>query len=286
MALKDAYYQVREAETQAFYGLFRAETEARDLDELLAARGGDPDARAAGAGRAAGARRRHRARRAPPAGTAPLHRAARPWTSFSTPHCAAAHASYWSVPFKSGERVEAVVQFGFAKPYPWLPRELHLLDAAAERCLAAVERRRLMADLAAREAEVRRLAAGLIDVEERERRRISRELHDEAGQSMMLLRLELEKLERAAPPAPQQAKLAEVRGIAERTIAEIRRDDRRPQSRGARATGAGGGPAALGGVAREDRAGASVRVQREPGRERLPAAIETVIYRLAQECCQ
>ena len=35
MAVNNAYYQVREAETQAFYGLLRAEMEATGLDDLL-----------------------------------------------------------------------------------------------------------------------------------------------------------------------------------------------------------------------------------------------------------
>ena len=35
LTLNNAYYQVREAETQAFYELFRIELESRNLDELL-----------------------------------------------------------------------------------------------------------------------------------------------------------------------------------------------------------------------------------------------------------
>ena len=35
LALNSAFYQVREAEAQAFFGLYRAELEAHDLDDLL-----------------------------------------------------------------------------------------------------------------------------------------------------------------------------------------------------------------------------------------------------------
>ena len=35
LTLNNAYYQVREAETQAFYELFRIELESRNLEELL-----------------------------------------------------------------------------------------------------------------------------------------------------------------------------------------------------------------------------------------------------------
>ena len=66
------------------------------------------------------------------------------------------------------------------------------MDAAAARCQEAVERVRM-------QAEIRRLGAEAQRAEEEERRRIGRELHDEAGQSMMVLRLQLEMLERRAP---------------------------------------------------------------------------------------
>jgi len=35
LTLNDAYYQVREAEAQAFYDLFHAELEAESLNDLL-----------------------------------------------------------------------------------------------------------------------------------------------------------------------------------------------------------------------------------------------------------
>ena len=58
------------------------------------------------------------------------------------------YASYWSFPMGT----VALVQFGFAVPYPWLPRELAVLDAVGERCREAIERARM-------EEEIRRLEA-------------------------------------------------------------------------------------------------------------------------------
>ena len=83
-----------------------------------------------------------------------------------------------------------------------------LLRAAAERCRLQIELRRL-------ESEARR-------AEEEERRRLGRELHDETGQSLLLLRLQLEMLERDAP-AELKPRLTEARGIAETSVSELRR---------------------------------------------------------------
>jgi signal transduction histidine kinase len=122
-------------------------------------------------------------------------------------------------------RTAGVMQFAFSKPYEWLPREQDLLAAAAERCLMAAEKARLIEDLAQREEQVRRLAEHMLHVEEIERRRISRELHDEAGQSLLCIRLQIELIEQALPEeeGESRAKLREARDLTERTILEMRR---------------------------------------------------------------
>jgi two-component system sensor histidine kinase UhpB len=73
-----------------------------------------------------------------------------------------------------------------------------------------------------REREVRLLESAARQAEEQERRRIGRELHDEAGQSLLLLRLELEMLEREAPEK-LRPRLAAARGTTETIVSELRR---------------------------------------------------------------
>jgi signal transduction histidine kinase len=177
-----------------------------------------------------------------------------------------------------------VAQFGFAKRYAWLPRELTLLEAAAERCLAAVRRARLLGDLADRQEQVRHLAGRLIRAGEEERRRISRELHDEAGQSLLLVRLELDRLEKTAPEETRDA-LRQARELTERSIEEVRR------------AVAALSPAVLERLGLEAalRQWSARFAKSFPGRVRLrlpspfpetPPEAAAVVYRLAQECCQ
>jgi two-component system, NarL family, sensor histidine kinase UhpB len=164
----------------------------------------------------------------------------------------------------------ALFQLGFNKPYPWLPREQTMMRAAAERCAAAIERTRL-------EAEARH-------AEERERRRIGRELHDDTAQSLLLLRLQLEMMERTAPEA-LRPRLQQSREITERAIEDLRR------------TIAALSPAllerlglerALHQLAMRFRHGhaAEVRIRIAPACRQLPPGAQEVVYRVAQESLQ
>jgi signal transduction histidine kinase len=246
LTLNNAYYQVREAETQAFYELFRIELESRNLDELLQRfLASLVHVCKADAGRLYmlnedGSAWVLKAGALEPAGVIIPNRSglvkklSKPRYMSGDERQAGSRLdenwqkrfrSCWSIPLAMGGRTAGVMQFGFVQAYEWLPREQELLAAAAERCLMAAEKARLMEDLAQREEQVRRLAEHMLHVEEMERRRISRELHDEAGQSLLCIRLQLELLEQAMPESEGEwrAKLSEARDLTEHTILEMRR---------------------------------------------------------------
>jgi len=63
----------------------------------------------------------------------------------------------------------------------------------------------------------------LLKGEEEERRRISRELHDETGQALMVLRFHLEMLAGDAKGEEQRAKVEESLEVLDRTIEGLRR---------------------------------------------------------------
>jgi len=271
LALERAYHRVREAEAQAFFGLYRAELEARDLDDLLE-RFTKILTRTfrARAGRLLLPSEPISGRLAEPLYI--VH--GQPDESLvADAAMRGRHASYWSYPLRG----KALFQFGFPVPYPWLPRELTLLAAVGERCSEAIERARM-------QGEIRRLEAAARQAEEQERRRIGRELHDEAGQSLLLLRLQLDMLAQSAPPEIRST-LEEARETAQRTVGELRR------------IVAALSPAVLErlGLVRALHQLAARFRQMHPAavalrisgcEEPLPRELEEVIYRVSQECLQ
>lgn len=271
LALNQAYYQVREAESQAFFGLYHAEAEAVGLDDLLArllavltrtfhARSG-----------------RLQLLAAPPTGklARPLYiqHGSRDERLIACSTMRGAHPSYWSFPI---QRL-ALLQLGFAVPYPWLPRELAMLHAAGARCFEALERARM-------QGEMRRLEAEAHRAEEEERRRIGRELHDGAAQSLVLLRLELEMMEKDAPAA-LRPRLVQARLVTERTVGELRRTIAALSPAVVERLGL---EAALRQLAARFRTqqSAAVRLRISPGVAGLSLEAQEVIYRVAKEALQ
>jgi signal transduction histidine kinase len=305
LTLNNAYYQVREAETQAFYELFRVELESRNLSELLRRfRETLLDVCQADAGhiyllsedgkqwiRFADGVDAPGPQRVPVRKSAGLsHARYIPCAEASpdlllNPEWKTRYHSAWSVPLAQDGRLAGLMQFAFQEPYEWLPREQELLAAAAERCLMAADKARLMEDLAAREDQIRQLAEHMLHVEEMERRRISRELHDEAGQSLLCIRLQMELLEQALPERESEtkSKLREARDLTERTILEMRRLIAALSPAVLEQLGLGAALRQL--VMRFQRVHPGIQVKL--GLHRLgglPQKTEIIVYRLVQEC--
>ena len=185
----------------------------------------------------------------------------------------------WSAPIGDA----GVLQFAFPEGRELLPREVETLTIAGERCYAAIRKTRLVEEIARREEQLSQLAIRMLMVEENERRRISRELHDDAGQSLVVIRLQMELIEQVLPEqSEERERLAEARDITEKTILAIRRliSDLSPA------------------VLEQLGLGAALRQLVNRFRNRYPCQVELsvgqipdlqsnfqlVIYRLAQEC--
>src|SRR5205814_1636972 len=154
---------------------------------------------------------------------------------------------------------------------------------------------RLEADAATireKTAQAERLAAQVIMAQEEERRRVARELHDEAGQALTAVIIGLERGLASMPevyasdlPVQPRQLISNLRDLAARTLDEVRKLalELRPS-----VLDDLGLVAALRQYVRatEERSGLGTHltvVGLDEGTERLPPAVETALFRIAQE---
>jgi signal transduction histidine kinase len=151
--------------------------------------------------------------------------------------------------------------------------DLRLAEQFAARAAIAV-------DLSQRVAtdSLRRVVQG----EELERQRLARELHDETGQALTSILLGLKAVEEARSSDDMRVAAAELRELVVATLQDVRRlaVELRPKA----LDDFGLVPALerLVDTFRE-KTGTDVELEAQLGRERLPAELETTIYRIVQE---
>ena len=154
--------------------------------------------------------------------------------------------------------------------------------------LAAISIRRILgleAEASAHFREIQQLSARLVEAHEDERRSISRELHDEVGQSLTGVLVEMANLStsiRAGDVAAAAAKTGEVKKLVETSIGVVR--NMALLLRPAMLDDLGLVPA-LEWQAREvsKRSGVWVKVSAENVSEQLPEEHKTCVYRVVQE---
>jgi two-component system sensor histidine kinase UhpB len=146
------------------------------------------------------------------------------------------------------------------------------------------ENARLLQSLAETERRFQRISRGVLRLQEEERGRISRDLHDGVGQLLTALKIQLELLEQDVARARPElsARTAAARELADACLAEVRQLSHliRPQmldELGLMPT--------LRWLARtvQKRAGIVVDFVHDGSEQRLDPALETLVFRLVQE---
>ncbi|MBA3553967.1 MAG: GAF domain-containing protein, partial [Gemmatimonadales bacterium] len=116
--------------------------------------------------------------------------------------------------------IGALVLVGDARD-PFTALDDRFLVALGQQVGAALENADLYRRLETRTVELARLSARMVEQHEEERRRLSRELHDETAQVFSAVKMELGVLRQAVPP-PEAARLDQVLGLIDTGIRSIR----------------------------------------------------------------
>lgn len=144
------------------------------------------------------------------------------------------------------------------------------------------ERARERDELERSRRELRRLSAGLVDAREEERRRIARELHDELGQRLTALKMELSSLIQSGKYGAADARCTAMLEMVDDTVASVRRiaTDLRPMMLDDL-----GLNAAIEWLARDSarRMGIEIRLELGESDPPISAAATIAVYRMVQE---
>ncbi|MCI0396325.1 MAG: GAF domain-containing sensor histidine kinase [Chloroflexi bacterium] len=129
-----------------------------------------------------------------------------------------------AVPLRLHGRLIGVMETIHNRPDGFDEEDLKLLEAAAAWTAIAIENARLFARVQMDRKRLRQLTRQVVLAQEQERQRISRELHDDAGQALTALKINLGLLRSSLPEEmePVRQQLAEAVKLTEQTMDQIR----------------------------------------------------------------
>jgi signal transduction histidine kinase len=203
------------------------------------------------------------------------------WTLPAEP---AAEASWMAVPLFARGEAAGLLTLSRREPGPFAEEHVRVAEAVASQASVAVENALLYERMQASKARLQTVSRRLVEAQERERRHVARELHDEAGQALASLRFGLRLLEReVAEGGAVTVRVAELIRTTDAVIDGLHRlaADLRPASLDHL-----GLDAALRQYSRSTAAtfGLDVRFKaRGFTGERLPPVVETALFRVVQE---
>jgi len=189
-----------------------------------------------------------------------------------------------TIPLGADGKVQGIMVLMVGGNRFFAPADVELLTAMGEQIGLAIDRARAYDEIREKEEARGRLVQRLITAQEDERRRIARELHDETGQALTALVVNLDFLVRhSVDEATLRKRLSDVRNMAEDTLAEVRRviHEMRPTV----LDDLGLEAAIKWLMKRYEPSGLNVSVDVQGLDRRLPGHVEITVFRLVQEAC-
>ena len=189
-----------------------------------------------------------------------------------------------TIPLGADGRVQGIMVLLVNNNRFFAPADVEMLTAMGEQIGLAIDRARAYDEIRAKEEARGRLVQQLITAQEDERRRIARELHDETGQALTALVVNLDFLVRHPfDEETQRKRLVDVRNMAEDTLAEVRRviHEMRPTV----LDDLGLEAAVKWLMKRYEATGLAISVDMRGLSRRLPGHVEITVFRLVQEAC-
>lgn len=186
------------------------------------------------------------------------------------------------VPLFAADKVIGVVNVETSRPMAYTPDHQYLLETIAAQISVAVQNSRLFSEVQNGNLRLKTLSNKLVVAQETERRYLARELHDEIGQVLTAVKINLQTIQRLPPDGAIGSTLEESIEIVGQALQQVRdlSLDLRPSlldDLGLIAT-------LRWYLARQSqRAGFQVTFSAEPEEFRLPAELETVCFRVVQE---
>lgn len=187
-----------------------------------------------------------------------------------------------AVPIVIGDEIEGLLYVDNRSRRPFTDFDESGLVLLAEHAAVAIRNAQLFTTVQATGQRLQALSARLLEVQEAERRHLARELHDEVGQALTAVRMNLQMLRRQPDTERSAGRLDESLGMVDRILHGVRQLslDLRPSLLDDL-----GLAAALRWYvgAQAERSGIAGEVATEPLPENLPASIATTCFRIAQE---
>lgn len=129
------------------------------------------------------------------------------------------------LPLVCGDRVTGVLGVFLRRPHTFATDEVDLLQAFAAQCAVGLENARLFEQVYVGREQLLNLTQRVVAVQEEERNRLSRELHDDAGQALTALRISLDLVREDLPTdaVALRRQMGDAAKLAESIMDQVRR---------------------------------------------------------------